>query len=197
MSGFLDSDIFEIEVQKTKQYYDKAISNDANIVKFVLSDDEVDYSLDLEDIYNSKFFKPLTVNEGIKNEITFDNSNNPEIILDNFNISFDLLKEKVKSQEINITVSNGKEESGYVIENNYQDFISIVNTGSITAGDLLITDKYVDSNYNILNNTTRYQLVGSKFTVYITNNININQKIFEINIYSLTYPIQTTLLIKF
>lgn len=197
MSGFLDSDIFEIEVQKTKQYYDKAISNDANIVKFVLSDDEIDYSLNLEDIYNSKFFKPLTVNEGIKNEITFDNSNNPEIILDNFNISFDLLKEKVKSQEINITVSNGKEESGYVIENNYQDFISIVNTGSITAGDLLITDKYVDSNYNILNNTTRYQLVGSKFTVYITNNINVNQKIFEINIYSLTYPIQTTLLIKF
>lgn len=197
MSGFLNKDIFEIKVQKTRQFYDKIISNDANIIKFVLSDDEIDYYLDLDDIYNLQFLEPITQNAGIRNQLIFDGSVNPQIVIDHSNITFDLSSETTKNQEINLTVSNGIEGVGFIIENNYQDFISIVNTGSITSGDKILTNKYVSSNLEILENTSRFQCVGEKFNIYITNNVNINQKLFQINIYSMTYPISTTLLVKY
>jgi hypothetical protein len=195
--SFLPTDKFEVEVQKTRKYYDNISSGENNIVKFVISDDEIDYNLTLDEIYNLQFLSPITVDETIKNEIKYDVNSDPSIILDNNSVVFDLTTETQKIVPIKISILNGTEESAFIIENNYTDFISIVNTGSITAGTTILTDKYINSNYNILNNVSKYQLVGSSFELYITNNINVDQEILELTIYSMTYQINSKILIKF
>lgn len=194
---FLPADKFEIQVQKTRKFYDNIATGENNIVKFVISDDEVDYNLSLDDIYNLQFLEPITVDETVKNEIKYDNNSAAEIILDNNSIVFDLTNEVQKIVPIKISILNGKEQSAFIIENNYTDFIVVVNTGSITAGNSLLTNKYIDSNYNVMNNTFKYQLVGNTFDLYITNNINIDEEILELNIYSMTYQITSKISIKF
>lgn len=193
--AFIDNTELNIQVKKTKDFYNNISIGECNIVKFILSDDEIDYNLSLNDIYDLHLLQPITLKESFKNQLQYDNNTDTQIILDKNSILFNL-DEIQKITNVQLYLINGIEKSGFIIENNYLDFINIINTGKISTSDGILTDKYINSDVEILNESSRFQIIGNSFQVIISNNIPIDQQIFELAIYSLTYPISIILSIK-
>lgn len=195
--SFLDQNKFTIKVLKTEKFYENIGNNTNNIVKFILSDDEIDYFQTVDNIYNLQFLLPITKTNNVKNEISYDNNSNAEIILNINSIVFNITNDIQKTTTINPTLINGTERFGYIIENPYTDFIHIINTGNI-YGDTgtIITEKYLNSKYEVETKPTLYQTIGTSFQVIVCNNINVDETIFELNVYSLTYPVSTKLYVK-
>lgn len=195
--GYLPTTALSVKVIKKQKFYENIGLGQASFVKVDFSDDEIDYNLAINDIYGLSILEPTTLDNDIKSLLIYDNTSNQRISLSQNNIVFEYQKNAQQVFSIKLQTINGFENIGYIIENEYLDFINIVNTSSISAFSEVFTYPYLDSNLNVLEIPSKYQLVGNTMDLVISNNINVDLDLIQMKIYGITYPIETQISIKF
>jgi len=189
-----------ISVIKTAEYFEELTnSGSLNFYKITFSDDGVDYDANKEQLFESGILLEPSSNDIIKNELIYKDSRDINMIVNpnsfeinlyeinepviNIPIEVNLL-ESIDLVDENLIESNEILNEGHVVENNYTDFINIINSSNIILkNNKKINAKYLDVYNNIITKPQRFQTVGNKFNIVVSKNIPEKYKEKNLHLY--------------